>query len=454
MKKTYRQQYHLMPETGFLNDPNGLCFYKGEYHIFHQYAPQGLSAQRGWGHFTTKDFVNYKNYGMVIFPDSVWDKNGSYSGSALIDDGEMELFYTGNVKQPGNHDYTTSGREQNLIYTTSKDGVTFSEKELLMTNDDYPENCSCHVRDPKVWKEGENLYKMILGARTMDDRGEALIYKSSDKKHWSLDKIYTKHGLGYMWECPDFFELDGKTFLCCCPQGVEPQGMEFNNIYQSGYMMLEGDELSKFVELDRGFDFYAPQTFLTPDGRRIIIGWFGLPDVPYKNPTEETENWIHCLTLPRTLEYKDNKIWQEPIAELEKLRNHEVTVELEKGKPNIFPTVQCEALISFEKETDNFEIDLRKDVNISLKDGVFTLTMGDSGMGRTKRSCLVDKTDKVRIYSDTSSLEIFVNGEVFSTRIYDDLELSEDFSVVLNSTSQGCKLAYYTLRPFEITKIS
>ena len=129
--------------------PNGLCYYNGEYHIFHQYAPQGLSAQRGWGHYTTKNFVNYNNYGMVIYPDSVWDKNGSYSGSALIDDGEMELFYTGNVKQPGNHDYTLCGREQNLIYMSSKDGVNFSEKELLMTNDDYPEDCSCHVRDQK-----------------------------------------------------------------------------------------------------------------------------------------------------------------------------------------------------------------------------------------------------------------------------------------------------------------
>ncbi len=380
MKNNYRQEYHLMPETGFLNDPNGLCYYNGEYHIFHQYAPQGLSAQRGWGHYTTKDFVNYNIYGMVIYPDSVWDKNGSYSGSALIDDGEMELFYTGNVKQPGNHDYTLSGREQNLIYMSSKDGVNFSEKELLMTNDDYPEDCSCHVRDPK--------------------------------------------------------------------------GMECQNIYQSGYMIVEGDELSEFVEFDRGFDFYAPQTFLAPDGRRIIIGWFGLPDVPYKNPTEETENWIHCLTIPRTLEFKDNKIWQEPIAELEKLRTDEISISLEQGKINVLPKVQCEALINFKDKTDSFDISIRKDINISLKDVVFTLKIGDSGKGRTERSCKVDKTDSVRIFSDTSSVEIFVNGEVFSSRIYEEKDNSEDFTVVLNSSSQGSDLAYYILRPFEITKIS
>lgn len=454
MNKSYRQSYHLMPEQGFLNDPNGLCFYKGSYHIFHQYAPQGLKGPRGWGHYETKDFVSYKNYGMVILPDTAWDASGAYSGSALVDDGLMELFYTGNVKQPGNHDYTSSGREQNLIYLTSEDGVVFTEKELLMTNSDYPESCSCHVRDPKVWKESEGLYKMILGARTRDDEGEALVYVSADKKHWKLEKTFKIPNMGYMWECPDFFTLQGKDFLCCCPQGIEPKGLEFNNVYQSGYFLPEGDKPLEFKEFDRGFDFYAPQTFLAPDGRRIIIGWFGLPDVPYKNQTEEEENWVHCLTIPRTLEYKENKLWQEPIKELENLRMDKVSLELKAGVTNVLPKVQCEVLIDFTNKADNFSISLRQDTEISLKDGVFTLKMGGSGMGRTERSCAVEKTDRVRIFSDTSSLEIFVNGEVFSTRLYEGKNSPEDFTVVLNSASEGCSLAYYTMRPFEITKIS
>lgn len=454
MNKRYRQSYHLMPEQGFLNDPNGLCFYKGSYHIFHQYAPQGLKGPRGWGHYETKDFVSYKNYGMVILPDTAWDASGAYSGSALVDDGLMELFYTGNVKQPGNHDYTSSGREQNLIYLTSEDGVVFTEKELLMTNSDYPENCSCHVRDPKVWKESDGLYKMILGARTRNDEGEALVYVSADKKHWNLEKTFKSPNMGYMWECPDFFNLQGKDFLCCCPQGVEPKGLEFNNVYQSGYFLLEGDKPLEFKEFDRGFDFYAPQTFLAPDGRRIIIGWFGLPDAPYKNPTEEEENWIHCLTIPRTLEYKENKLWQEPIKELENLRMDEVSLELKAGVTNVLPKVQCEVLIDFTNKADNFSISFRKDTEISLKDGVFTLKMGGSGMGRTERSCAVDNTDRVRIFSDTSSLEIFVNGEVFSARVYEEKDSPEDFIITLNSVSEGCNLAYYTMRPFEITKIS
>ena len=91
---SYRQQFHLMPETGFLNDPNGLCRFDGEYHIFHQYAPEGLSGPRGWGHVSTRDFCTYHNDGMVLFPDTSFDRNGAYSGSALTDDGQLELFYT------------------------------------------------------------------------------------------------------------------------------------------------------------------------------------------------------------------------------------------------------------------------------------------------------------------------------------------------------------------------
>ena len=93
-----------------------------------------------------------------------------------------------------------------------------------------------------------------------------------------------------------------------------------------------------------------------------------------------------------------------------------------------------------------------KDINISLKNGIFTLKMGDSGFGRTERSCHIDCTDSVRIFSDTSSVEIFVNGEVFSSRVYE--ENTEKFSIILNSSSELCNLTYYTLRSFEITKIS
>ena len=104
---------------------------------------------------------------------------------------------------------------------------------------------------PRCGKEN-GRYKMVLGARTLDNRGEALVYDSGDKEHWTLEQVLTLPNTGYMWECPDLFSLGEKTFLCCCPQGMEPRGMEFHNIYQSGYFPLEQGKLLPFTEFDRG----------------------------------------------------------------------------------------------------------------------------------------------------------------------------------------------------------
>ena len=116
---------------------------------------------------------------------------------------------------------------------------TIGDKTLIMSNKDYPANLSCHVRDPKVWKES-GLYYMVLGARTKEDHGEVLLYVSEDKFHWSLKNIFTISGFGYMWECPDMFVIDGRRFLSFSPQGIERDGLDFANIYQSGYCLLDG----------------------------------------------------------------------------------------------------------------------------------------------------------------------------------------------------------------------
>lgn len=100
-----------------------------------------------------------------------------YSGSAVVLPGEIRLFYTGNVKEPGEYDYILSGRQANVITVTTADGSAMSEKQVLLRNSDYPADCSCHVRDPKIWRE-EGIWKMVLGARTRRDRGCVLVYHS------------------------------------------------------------------------------------------------------------------------------------------------------------------------------------------------------------------------------------------------------------------------------------
>lgn len=112
-----------------------------------------------------------------------------------------------------------------------------------------------------------------------------------------------------MWECPDFFKIDGQKFLMICPQGLESSEFIYQNIYQSSYFPIDIDlknktySLGDFYEFDFGFDFYAPPTFEDEKGRRILIGWMGIPDADYTNSTVKNY-WQHGLTIPSELSVK------------------------------------------------------------------------------------------------------------------------------------------------------
>lgn len=429
-KSPDRLCFHLMPPVGWLNDPNGLCQNDGTYHIYYQFAPENPegTGKKGWGHYSTKNWIDYQEEPVALFPETLLDEGGVYSGSALVcDDGAIRYFYTGNRKLPGNYDYINEGRQHWTIRVDSEDAVHLGNRTTLLKNSDYPEDLSCHVRDPKVWKE-DGQYRMVLGARTKDSRGKVLIYKSEDLDNWNLEnEIIGDTDYGYMWECPDLLELDGHQFLLTCLQGQPQQGVEFENLYPSGYFIVDGtpsdDQPMKahdFRALDHGFDFYAPQTFIDESGRRILVGWMGLPDVDYKN--RETESgWQHALTLPRRLSVKDGKLLQYPIEEIFTLEERDQTqnLMLKPDQPVILPGPVCE--IQLKPQTENWNLELRKDVTLCCKDGLVTLSMKESGFGRQVRHARTGQVDSIDIFSDTSSLEIFINhGEaVFTTRVYD-----------------------------------
>ena len=427
----WRNKFHLMAPIGWINDPNGLCYFKGLYHVFYQYSP--LDAKGGlkfWGHYTSPDMVNWTEHEIALFPDISEDIDGVYSGSALVYNDEMYLFYTGNVKYKGDHDYVLTGREQNVIMVKSTDGFNFTEKRVLLTNQDYPQNMGLHVRDPKVWEEN-GIFYMVLGARSIDDKGYVLLYKSLNLTEWELVSVPAGglDEMGYMWECPDMFKLDGKNVFMFSPQGMEAKGLKYHNVYQSGYAIGSFNEskqqlsLGKFDELDRGFDFYAPQTFKNHDGRVIMYGWAGVPDaIEHRNPTVEI-GWQHCLTLPRQLVLKGEKLYQFPVEELKAMRKDETVIPNiplgEKRIFELFDTNTYELDLAF-KETTSFELAFREDCRLAWKEGIFTLTLGESGYGRDERSVKIESISNLHIYSDHSILEVYLNGgeEVFTSRIY------------------------------------
>lgn len=436
LKQRWRPAFHIAPPVGWLNDPNGLCQYRGIYHAFYQYSPfDEKGGLKFWAHCTSRDLLHWKLEDVPLSPDQPYDCHGVYSGSAVIEEDHMYLYYTGNVKEMGDYDYINQGRQSNTVRVTSRDGFHFEKKELLLTNEDYPMDLTCHVRDPKVWKKNGRWY-MVQGARTKEDQGVVLLFTSGDGVKWfCTHRLKSPKPFGFMWECPDLYELDGYTVLSISPQGVEADGLRWNNVYQSVTTFLDGNFRTAsvndtFRELDGGFDFYAPQTFETEDGRRIQIAWMGMADVDefYTNPTAE-DGWQHVLTLPRELSVKDGVLCQNPIRELNSYWTKEEAFQKE-FVGSLGQAFEIE-LPDLDKLEENVKITLAKDLWLTYdkKEQIFRMEFQDSrlGSGRTMRGREITKLTDMRVIVDASCVEVFLNGgkDVFSTRFYPDGEKIE-----------------------------
>ena len=462
----YAQRFHIMPPTGWLNDPNGLCQKDGTFHAYFQYAPFDVNGGvKLWGHVESTDLVHWDYAGAPLLPDEPFDCHGVYSGSAIVDGGRIRVLYTGNVKladPDGTYDYVNTGRRADTVLVESEDGRTFSEKRVVLASEEYPEDLTCHVRDPQVWRDAAGRYHMLLGARRKvagphvesrfcamhgegagRDVGEIHVWGSDDMLSWTLERrVTTPERFGFMWECPGYFEFgdaEGATrpFLSFSPQGLEGGRWDRGNVYAAGYMPIAGDitgeapvELGTFRLWDAGFDFYAPQVFAAEDGRRILIGWMGMPDEPtYGNDPTVALGWQHCMTVPRELSVAaDGGILQMPARELETFRGDaeegeselrcgcgtcfDVTVEGIETQAGFAATVDGELELSL----ISAEGDLPQRFETRFASG----ERGSAGCGRTVRWEPVESLTDVRIVADASSVEVFVNGGalVFSTRIY------------------------------------
>lgn len=424
----FRQKLHIEPPEGWLNDPNGLSFFKDEYHVFFQYSPGSPEGRtpRCWGHCKGRELFSMSYEGIAVSPEIPEERNGVYSGSAVENGGILHIFYTGNVKEKGDFNYVTNGRGANVIRISTADGVHFGEKQVLLRNPDYPDFCSCHVRDPKVWIEN-GVWKMVLGARTADDHGCVLVYTSGDGENWSYVTCVSKPDFEYMWECPDYFSIGGKGYLSVSPQGLPHFDTKFQNVFQSGYFTLSGtledNAPEEFYEWDMGFDFYAPQTFEAPGGRRVLIGWMGMDNqADYGNATTAL-GWQHCLTLPREITVLENgRLAQNPVAELNGLFG-------EKKSLSDGETSEVKLPFDFSARADGkftAELDGRLRLEYVPSEKIFRLVFADKlyGCGRTERKAVIGKLEDIRIIADMSSLEIYLNGgeTVFGTRFYPDGE--------------------------------
>ncbi|MCH7374416.1 sucrose-6-phosphate hydrolase [Aeromonas sp. MR19] len=318
----HRPRWHLAAPVGLLNDPNGFIEHDGRYHLFYQWNPLGCShSNKGWGHVTSTDLLHWQHEPVALLPTEVYESHGCYSGSAVSDEqGHLTLIYTGNVKYPDG----SRTAYQCLARADGEGG--FAKLGPVL---ELPAGYSGHVRDPKVWHDGQQ-WLMVLGARTLDDRGEVLLYRGETLDKWQLVGPIAGSGrgglgdFGYMWECPDLFPLADRHLLISCPQGIAPVGEDYRNLYQCGWLAGHFDGMQfahgDFHELDRGFEFYAPQTTLDSQGRRLLFGWLGLPEENEMSQPTIPYGWIHQMSCPRELFWQDDWLCQRPVAELAALK--------------------------------------------------------------------------------------------------------------------------------------
>ena len=312
-----RLQYHFEPKKGWINDPNGLVFYKGKYHAFFQHYPYAPKwGQMHWGHAASGDLIHWEELPIALYPDKPYDNGengGCWSGSAAIKDDLLYLFYTSVSDELG----------QTQSVAVSEDGLHFEKYENNPVIRQAPKDGSRDFRDPKVTKIGDAYY-MVCGSGK-DNIGKILLFSSENLFEWEYIGVLFEGGqYGSVLECPDFFPFEGKYMLMFSQMGRQTHSTMFV------YGDFDGKTLSpiSFHAPEAGPHFYAPQTFLDGKGRRIMIGWLS----SWERQADAGADYMGAFTIPRELKMADGKLYSFPVGEAGSLlKNDDELVKIEKN---------------------------------------------------------------------------------------------------------------------------
>lgn len=415
--------FHIVPKHGLLNDPNGLYQDdEGYYHIFYQWFPYGtVHGLKHWYELKTKDFKQYVDLGVGISPDDEFDSHGCYTGMTFYDEGNYHVYYTGIVKE-GDDLVPTTVHARIKNEKIEKTGVIETVDLSLYTY---------NFRDPFVFKRN-NLYYMITGAEDIHHQGVLLLSKSlsPDKGFERLGEIELKdkHHLGYMLECPNYFEENDTGVLVFSPQGIESDSKyNYRNVFSVVYAVgkpIDVDNLTfdytNYYELDKGFDFYAPQVFTDNQNRRILYGWLGNSKTAYPS---DNYQWAHMLTIPREIKVIGDKLSQTPLKELANLRgNIEENLTYKEVTEKAFELnfVVKEGSFKLYNEKQEFiEFKVTDDEYIFNR-GHMTYTYNNQ-YGQVRYAKREKKSEhQARVFIDHSSIEVFLDDglTVFTARFY------------------------------------
>jgi fructan beta-fructosidase len=452
----WRPQFHFTPATNFMNDPNGLVYYKAEYHLFYQHNPQGAEwGHMSWGHAISEDMLHWRHLPLAI-PEEL-NRYMIYSGSAVVDwHNSSGLCASGDPSDPSCliAIYTAAAKDsqtQHLAFSNDR-GRTWSNFSANPIADlNQPD-----FRDPKVfWYEPQKKWVMVA---VFADEKEVKILDSTDLKKWKLRSTFGPLGATKgQWECPDLFELplddnaQAKKWVMIvnrnpgAPAGGT--GTEYFVGSFDGAKFTNEPSADKELWADYGKDFYATNSFSdlpASDGRRIWVGW--ISNWQYAN-AEPTKLWRGAQSLPRTLHlrtYPDGiRLIQTPIKEVEQLRTKQLlrgtALSIQRANDKIRAanitddTLEIEADI-IPQESGDIGFRLRRGKNeetlvgISAKTKEIFVDRTRSGLvsfspdfsGRHHANLRWTSPVKLHIFLDRSSVEVFANdGEtVLTDRIY------------------------------------
>lgn len=428
--------FHITGEKGWINDPNGFVKFHNQYHIFFQYHPYSCEwGPMHWGHVVSDDLIHFKYLPIALTPGDEFDKDGCFSGTALVKDDTLYIVYTGFI----NH-HDPEHIKQIQCLASSQDGIHFVKHGAIITGDDLPSGYkTCDFRDPKiVYKDNEFL--LFANAKKNSGGGSILLYKSRDLKKWEfVNSVLTHESEGKMLECVDYHEDLG--LILYSEQDFPMENNHCLNIHSCEYEIGHLDNNYKFISLvgkqllDYGFDFYAAQ--IVDDGH-YLIAWMNMwgRDIP-----SSEYGFAGMLTVPRKVEIKDNLLLQTPVI-------YGQLNEVVEFKDKYITHMTVGTLILEIEDMKSLSIDLRKGngevSKFYLKDNEFYFDRSRSGKeihgmekdelslkGIRKMPYLKKNKDIIYIVMDKYSVEIFVNGISMTNTIYpqessDLLEINSD----------------------------
>ena len=346
--------YHIHPPCGLVNDPNGLAYFGGKYHGFYQWFPFGPEhGMKHWAHVISEDLIKWERSDQMLIPDQEYEKNGCYSGNSIEADGKLYLYYTANYK-------TEQGKiPKQAMAVMNSDGTIQGNIELT----------------------GIDLE------------------------------------LGYMYECPSYIEIDGKDVLFLSLMGRTPMGERFHNEFSSVYFIGELNledktfHVESFDEIDKGFDFYAPQVFYGKDRQPMMFAWLGCgaQELPYA----KEDMWIHSLTMPRFLTIKEGKLCQEVPENIKNEYAH-LDIDSKRIKPEedtwyINLTDKQISEIQIGDQEDHLSIKIDWAAGHIVADRSTLKHQFSTEYGIQREVSMSEELKNIEIYYDNTFIEIYLN---------------------------------------------